>query len=57
MGIQGVTLEDHRHIAMLGFHCSHIGAIDQDGSGTRLVQTSDHAQSRGFTAAGGSEQD
>jgi len=51
MGIQGVTLEDHRHIAMLGFHRSHKGAIDQNGSGTRLVETSDHAQSRGFTAA------
>ena len=50
--IQGVALEDHGDVAVLGGHVVHELAVDVQLAGGDLLQAGHHAQRGGLTAAG-----
>ena len=57
MGIQGVALEDHGDVAVLGLHVVHQLAVDVQLALADLLQAGDHPQGGGLAAAGGADQD
>lgn len=48
MGIQGIALEYHRDIPILGRHIVHSSVADVQVAFTDLLQTRDHAEGRGL---------
>ena len=57
VGVQGVVLEDHGNVAVLGRQIGDITIPDPDGPGVDLLQAGQHAQRGGLAAAGGSDED
>ena len=55
--VQGVALEDHGDVAVLGDHPIHGRPTDADGAGGRCLEPSDEAQHRRLAAPRGAEQD
>src|SRR5690606_29964583 len=43
-GVQGVALEDHRHVAVLGELTRDVSSADEDATGRHLLEAGDHAQ-------------
>ena len=56
MGVQGVVLENHRDIPVLGRNVVHQLAVNIQLAAGDLLQPGDHAQGGGFTAAGRADQ-
>jgi len=56
MGVQGVVLEDHGYIPVLGGHVVHQLAVDIQLALAYLLQAGHHAQGGGLAAAGGAYQ-
>ena len=56
VGIQGVGLEDHGDVAVLGGHIVHDLAVDEELALADLFQAGHHAQGGGLAAAGGTNQ-
>ena len=56
MGIQGVALEHHGDIAVLGGDVVHQLAVDVQLAAGDLLQAGHHAQGGGLAAAGGADQ-
>ena len=56
MGIQGIVLEHHGDVAVLGFHVVHQLVADPQLAGGDVLQTRDHPQGGGLAAAGGTHQ-
>ena len=54
--VQGVVLEDHGDVAVLGRDIVDDAFADADGAAGDLLQPGDHAQRRGLAAAGGADQ-
>ena len=57
VGVQGVALEDHGDITVLGGHVIDQLAVDVQLAFGNLLQAGHHAQSGGLAAAGGADQD
>ena len=57
MGVQGVVLEDHGDVPILGLYIVHELVADVQLTIADLLQTGDHAQGGGLAAAGGPDQD
>ena len=57
VGIQSVVLEHHGDIAILGSHVVDQTVTDVQLTGGNLLQTGDHTQSGGLTAAGRTDHD
>src|SRR5205085_1703454 len=57
VGIEGVVLEDHCDIAVLGRDIVHDAITDKDLAGSGLLEPSDHAQSGRLAAPGGADED
>ena len=57
MGVEGVVLENHGNVAVLGRDVVHELAVDDELAAGDLLQTGDHAQGRGLAAAGRADQD
>ena len=56
VGIEGVGLEDHGDITVLGGHIVHQLAVDVQLAAADLLQAGNHPQRGGLTAAGGTDQ-
>ena len=56
MGVQGVTLEHHGDVPVLGLHVVHQLAVDVQLAAGDILQPGDHPQGGGLTAAGGAHQ-
>ena len=56
MGIQGVALEHHGDVPILGLHVVHQLVADPQFAGGDVLQTGDHTQGGGLAAAGGAYQ-
>ena len=56
MGIQGVALEHHGDVPVLGLHVVHQLAADVQLAAGDVLQTGDHPQRGGLAAAGGTHQ-
>ena len=56
VGVQGVVLEDHSDVAVLGREVGDVTFTDPDGSGVDLLQAREHAERGGLAAAGWSDQ-
>ena len=57
MGIEGIVLEDHGDVPILGRNAVDHLAADGDLPFGDLLQAGDHAQGGGLAAAGGANQD
>ena len=57
VGVQGVALEHHGDVAVLGGHIVDDLAVDEQLALADLLQTGHHAQCGGLAAAGGADQD
>ena len=56
VGVERVVLEDHRDVAVLRGDIVHELAVDVQLALGDLLKTGDHAQRRGFAAAGGTDE-
>ena len=56
MGVQGVVLEDHGDITVLGRHVVDQTVTDVQFTFGDFLQTCDHTQGGGLAAAGGADQ-
>ena len=56
VGVQGVVLEHHGDITILGLHVVHQSVADPQLAGGNVLQTGDHPQGGGLAAAGGADQ-
>ena len=56
VGEDGVALEHHADVALVGGHVVDDLVAEGDGAALDGVEARDHAKQRGFAAAGGSEQ-
>ena len=56
MGIEGITLEYHGDVPVLGLHIVDQLPVDIELTPGDLLQTGHHPQSGGFSAAGGTNQ-
>ena len=56
MAVQGIVLEDHGHIPILGRGLGDILAVQVQMAVGDVLQTRDHPQSGGLAAAGGTHQ-
>ena len=54
--VQGVVLENHRNVPVLGRDVVHQLAVDVKLALGDLLETRDHSQRRGLAAAGGADQ-
>ena len=52
MGIQGVALEHHGDVPVLGLHVVHQLAVDVQLAAGDILQPGDHPQGGGLAAAG-----
>ena len=50
VGVEGVALEDHRHVAILRLQVRHVAIADRDGTVGDLLQAGDHPQQRRLPA-------
>ena len=57
VAVQGVVLENHRHVAILGRGLGDVLAVEQELAAGDILQSRDHAQGGGLAAAGGADQD
>ena len=57
MGIEGVVLEDHGDIPVLGGHIVHHPVADEKLAVADILQAGNHPQGGGFAAAGRTHQD
>ena len=57
VGVQGVVLEDHGQVAVLGGQIVHGFPVDQKVSGCDVLQPDNHAQGRRLAAAGRADED
>jgi hypothetical protein len=57
VGVQGVVLEDHRDVAVLGLHVGDVAVTDEDVPTVDVLEAGEHAQRRGLTAAGRADED
>ena len=57
MRVQGVVLEDHGDIAILGWHVGDVAVADQDTAGVDFFEPGKHAKGGGLTAAGWANED
>ena len=57
VGVQGVALEDHGDVAVLGGHLVHDLAVDGKLTARDALEAGNHAQRRGLAAAGGADKD
>ena len=57
MGVQGVVLEDHGDVTVLGGHIVDHPVADVQLAAADVLQAGDHPQSGGFAAARGAHQD
>src|SRR5690606_24596141 len=55
--VQRVVLEDHRDVAVLRGDVGDVAVADEDAALVDLFEAGEHAQRRGLTAAGGTDQD
>ena len=56
VGVQGVVLEHHGDVTILGGHVVHELAVDVQLAAADLLQSGDHPQRGGLAAAGGANQ-
>ena len=56
MGVQGVTLEHHGDVPVLGLHIIHQFIANVQLTLADFLQSGDHTQGSGLTAAGGTNQ-
>ena len=56
VGVEGVTLEDHGNVAVLGGQVVDHPLADEDGPGGHLFEPRDHAQGGRLAAAAGPHQ-
>jgi hypothetical protein len=56
VGIEGVALEDHRHIPLGGAQMGHPATAHDDFTAAWALQSGQEAQQRAFAAAGGSDE-
>jgi hypothetical protein len=54
--IQRVVLEHHRDVALFGRNVVDHALADADLAGADFLEAGDHAQQRGLSAAGGTDQ-
>jgi len=52
---QGVLLENHANVALIGVERSHILAINNDAPPRRFLESGNHAEDGGLAAAAGAE--
>ena len=57
MRVQGVVLEDHGDVAVLGLDIGDVLVPDENAPGVDVLQTGEHAQRSGLAASGGADQD
>jgi hypothetical protein len=57
VGVQGVALEDHGDVAVLGRHVVHAPAVDQEVARGDVLEAGDHAQRGGLAAARRTDED
>ncbi len=57
MRVEGVGLEDHGDIAVLGCDAGDVAIADPDAPARERLEARDHAQQRGLAAAGGPDED
>ena len=57
VGVQGVVLEDHGDVTVLGREVGDVTLTDPDRSGIDLLQAREHPEGGGLAAAGWSDQD
>ena len=57
VAVQGVGLEDHGHVAVLGRGVGDVLAVQQQLAFRNVFKTGHHPQGGGFAAAGGTDQD
>ena len=57
MRIEGVGLEDHRDVAVLGLDVVDHATVNLEGAGGDVLEAGDHAQRRGLAAAGRADED
>jgi hypothetical protein len=57
VGIQGVILEHHRDVAILGGNVVDEFAVDVEFALGDVLEAGDHAERRGFSAARGTDED
>ena len=57
MGVQGVVLEDHGDVSVLGGHIVHELAVNVQLALGNFLQAGHHTQGGGLAAAGGAYQD
>ena len=55
--VEGVGLEDHRDVAVLGLDVVDHATVDLEGAGGDVLEAGDHAQRRGLAAAGRADED
>src|ERR1039458_9506235 len=56
VGKQRIGLKHHVHRPLVRRHAGHVLAVDQYPAGTRGLESAEHAQQRGLTAAGCSQE-
>ena len=56
VGKQGITLEHHGDPALIGRNLSHVPLADKNISAGGVLKAGDHAEGRGLSTAGGSQQ-
>ena len=54
--IEGVVLEDHRHVALARRREGHVDAVDRHPPGVGDLQAGDDAEGRRLAGAGGAEE-
>jgi hypothetical protein len=57
VGVEGIGLEDHGDIPILGGDIVHPSIANVDGAGAHFFQAGQHARGGGFAAAGGADKD
>jgi len=55
--VQGVVLEDHRDVAVLGLHVGDVAVTDEHPTGVDVFEAGEHAQRGRLAAAGGADED
>lgn len=56
MRVEGVVLEHHRDVPVLGLDVGDVAVTDQDAAGVDVLQAGEHPQRGGLTATGGADE-